>query len=107
MACLVGGIAFRQVSPRSTGAEHPKDTVEDAAATLPGTPAPVLAARWLGDESIKHGPLEIRQVSNVEIRHKTRSRQIVMELFKAKPCARNRKDDALVHLQHYRVRIPD
>src|SRR5437660_461193 len=66
------------------------------------TPAPVLAAGWLGDESIKHGPLKIRQVSKVEKRHKTCSRQIVRELFKAKPCGLNHKDDA-VHLQRYRA----
>jgi hypothetical protein len=45
-------IPFRQVAPRSARTEHPKDTVQDGTPILPGTPSPVLAARWFGDEEI-------------------------------------------------------
>jgi len=47
MTGLIGGTPFRQLE------EHPKDaTVQDGTPILPGTPSPVLAASWFGDEEI-------------------------------------------------------
>ena len=58
-------IAFRQVLPRRSGAQHPENAVKDIAAILPRTAIAVTSYGRFGDIRSHDGPLFVGEIHNV------------------------------------------